>query len=138
MIDELPDLENTANYRKFIRFALNRADSIGVSYTSDLSAFRESKWWEELGESVIWHEYDERGILMLRMGIDHPVYSWLKSKRNIFDFGGLGDTDNTEFLWDLCLYKDGREIFSSVTHERQLYISAELCDPYKKHIKENK
>ena len=137
MINELPDLENTENYRKFIRFALKYADNAGFSYTSDLSAFRESEWWEELGESVIGHEYDERGILMLRMRIDHAVYHWLKSKRDIFDFEPSGE-DDTEFLWDLCLYKDGREIFSSVTHENQMYISDELCDSYKKHIKENK
>lgn len=123
MIPELPDLENTSSYRKFIRAALSCADSMGASYTSDLSAFKETEWWEILEESVISHEYDDRGTLMLRFGIDHAVYGRLKSKRNIFDFGDLtGD----EFLWDICLYKDGREIFSSVTHERELYISDEL------------
>lgn len=127
------DLENTDSYRKFMRIALKYADCIGVSYTSDFSAFKESKWWEPLGKSVIRYEYDERGTLMLHLRIDHFTYDWLKGKKNIFDFGDLRDDE--EFLWDMCLYKDGREIFSSVTHEKDLYISDELRKEY---TKENK
>lgn len=111
----LIDLENADNYRKFMRTALKYADGIGVSYTSDLSAFKESRWWELLGGSVTGHEYDEQGTLMLRLKVDHATCDWLKSKKSIFDFW---ETEDDQMLWDLCLYKDGRVIFSSITHER--------------------
>lgn len=132
MTRDMFGLENTDEYRKFLRFALKRADSVGASYTSDFSAFKESKYWENLGESVISGEYDERGVLTLRLKIDHAVYDWLREKKNLFDFG---DPFNEDILWDLCLYKDGREIFSSITHEGEAYISDELLGEY---TKENK
>lgn len=39
------DLSDPEEYRKFIRFALKYADCLGLFYTGDLSAFKESKWW---------------------------------------------------------------------------------------------
>lgn len=115
-------------YRRFIRFALKYADCLGLSYTGDLSAFKESKWWEMFAESFIRHEYDEDGDLTVYLKIDHVAVEWLKSKRDIFDFW---DTDADEnFLWDLCLYKDGEEIFTTVTHERLQYISQKLNNEY--------
>ena len=121
------DLENAAGYRRFICFALRYADCIGISYTSDFSAFKESRWWEFLGGSVIKYEYDESGKLNLFLKIDHITVEWLKGKKDIFDFW---QTDDEEFLWDLCLYKDGREFFTSITHEKLSYISEEMWQKY--------
>lgn len=59
------ELEDARSYRKFILAALKYADCIGLSYACDLSAFKESKWWEMLAGSFIRHEYDERGNLMV-------------------------------------------------------------------------
>ncbi len=131
MTADIPDLESTDGYRRFIRAALRYADSVGVCYTSDFSAFKESEWQDELGESVIGHGYDEYGGLELLLKTDYAVYNWLMSKKSVFDFGDFGDD---EFLWDLCLYRENREIFGSVTHEREYYISDELCA----YIKESK
>lgn len=126
-------LENSVDYRKFIRTALKYADSIGVSYTSDYSAFKESKWWEILGESVIRCEYDDSGTLTVYLKIDHFTYDWLRAKKDVFDFWDWDIDDN--ILWDLCLYKDGEAIVTTVTHEQLQYISQEF---YNKYIEENK
>lgn len=122
------DLQNPKNYRKFIRFALKYADCIGVSYTSDFSAFKESRWWELFGGSVVKYEYDERGILNLFLKIDHITVEWLKGKKDIFDFW---QTEDEDYLWDLCLYKDKSVFFTSITHEKLSYISEELWAKYK-------
>ena len=120
-------LQNEVNHRRFIRYALKYADCIGVSYTSDYSAFEESGWYELWGESIIAHEYDERGVLILFLKIDHSTVNWIKSKTNIFDFM---QSEDGEFLWDLCLYKDESEVFSTVTHEKMAYISEEMWQEY--------
>lgn len=115
---ERPVSENAQNQRDFLRRALKSADCIGLTYTSNISAFKESKWREVPGGSLIRYEYDEDGTLMLYFRVDHITVEWLKEKSGVFDFL---DSDNGEFLWDLCLYKDGKEVFSSVTHERRCY-----------------
>lgn len=117
------DLENTGGYRKFIRVALKCSDSIGISYTSDFSAFKESKWWQLLGGSVTRHKYDEDGSLILYLKIDYVTCEWLKAKRSIFDFW---DSEDDQQLWDLCLYREDMEILASITHEKDLWISDEL------------
>lgn len=122
-----PDLSSSEKYRKFLRFALKYADCVGLSYTGDLSAFKESKWWETFSDSFIRHEYDEYGNLTVYLKIDHVTVEWLKSKRDIFDFG---DNNDESFLWDLCFYKDGEEIFTTITHERLQYISQEFYNEY--------
>ena len=121
------DLQDPENYRRFMRFALKYADRIGLSYTSDLSAFKETRWYELLGESIIGHEYSGRGVLCLFLKIDHITVGWLKGKKDIFDFCRAEDGD---YLWDLCLYKDGSEVFSSTTHEKLAYISEEMLREY--------
>ena len=110
-----------------MRFALKYADRIGVYYTSDFSAFKESRWYELLSESIIGHEYSERGVLCLFLKIDHVTVGWLKEKKDIFDFM---QTDDGDYLWDICFYKDGSEVFSTVTHERLSYISEEMLREY--------
>lgn len=116
-------LENPEDYRRFIRGALKYADCIEVSYTSDYLAYLDSEWSKLFSDSLIRYEYDDHGNLFLYLKIDHTTVDWLKSKKDILDFR---QSDDGEFLWDLSLYKDGREIFASVTHERETYISREL------------
>lgn len=110
-----------------MRCALKYADRIGVYYTSDFSAFKGSRWYELLGESVIGHEYSERGVLCLFLKIDHVTVGWLKGKKGIFDFM---QTDDGDYLWDICFFKDGSEVFSSTTHEELAYISEEMWQEY--------
>lgn len=123
------DLEKPENYRKFIREALKYADCIGLSYSSDYSAFLGSDCYNILSESIIRHEYSDRGELVLYFKIDHTVIDWLRSKKDIYDF--LPSLDDDEYLWDLCLYKDGRMIFWSITREYQTGISDELWENIK-------
>lgn len=122
-------LENPEKFRIFVREALKYADCIGLSYSSDYSAFLESDKYKNLIGSVIRYEYSDRGELVLYFKIDHTMIEWLRSKKNIFDFRDINDD---EYLWDLCLYKDGKIIFGSITHEYQAEISYELW----KNIKE--
>lgn len=61
--------------------------------------------------------------------IDHAVVNWLKDKKNIYSFRQPDHDD--EYLWDLCLYKDSRVIFWSITHEYQAEISDELWENIK-------
>lgn len=78
-------------------------------------------------DSFIRHEYDEQGNLTVYLKVDHVTVEWLKSKRDIFDFW---DNDGDNFLWDLCLYKDGEEIFTTITHEGLQYTSQEFYNEY--------
>lgn len=125
-------LDDPENYRKFIREALKYADCIGLSYSSDYSAFLESDCYNILSESVIRHEYSDRGELVLYFKIDYTVVNWLKDKKNIYGFR-QPDYDD-EYLWDLCLYRDGRMIFWSITHEYQTEISDELYEKIKEKL----
>ncbi|MDE6726942.1 MAG: hypothetical protein K2J80_03255 [Oscillospiraceae bacterium] len=118
------ELQDFRGYRKVMLAALKYTDRIGLSYTCDMSAFKESKWWEMFAGSFIRHEYDERGNLTVYFKVDHVTVEWLRSKRSIFDFWDRGDDD--DLLWDLCLYREDREILSSITHEMMLEISEEL------------
>lgn len=86
MMRDIFGLENTDEYRKFLRFVLKYADCAEVSYTSDFSAFKESEYWEKFGESVISREYDERGTLTLHLKMDRAVYDWLREKKEHFRF----------------------------------------------------
>lgn len=125
-------LENPEKYRIFVREALKYADCIGLSYTSDYSAFLESAWSGLFSESIIRHEYNDHGVLYLYLKIDHATVNWLKDKKDIYDFR-QPDYDD-EYLWDLCIYKDGRMIFWSITHEYQTEISDELYEKIKEKL----
>ena len=57
----------------------------------------------------------------------------MRAKKDMFDFWDWDIDDN--ILWDLCLYKDGEAIVTTVTHEQLQYISQEF---YNKYIEENK
>ncbi len=125
------DLSTPEKYRKFLKLALNRADCIALSYTSDLSAFKESEWWEMFEKSFLKSEYDSEGNLTVYLKTDHSTVEWLKSKHDIFDF--LDEDKDGQYLWDLCFIKNGAEFFATVSHERQQYIDEKFYSEYNQH-----
>lgn len=125
----LSEFGTVLEYRSFIGWALNYADMISLSYSSDYSAFCESEKRSFLKESVIRYEYDDRGVLLLYLKIDHITNGLLKAKRSLCDRSWTEDGD---FLEDLCLFRNGETVLDTISHERQIYISTEMPEEYNK------
>ncbi len=124
------DLSTPEKYWRFLKFALNCADCIALTYTSNLSEFKESGWWEMFEDCFLKSEYDGDGRLTVYIKINHNIFEWLKSKRGIFDF--LDRDEDGQYLWDLCFIKDGEEFFATVSHERQQYIDEKFYEEIKR------
>lgn len=121
------DFRTVQEYKSFIGWALNYADMIGLSYSSDYSAFEESEKQSFLKDSVIRYEYDDRGVLLLYLKIDHITNGLLKAKRNLCDWHWTEDDD---FLEDLRLFRSGETVLDTISHEGQIDISAEMLKEY--------
>lgn len=121
------DFKTVREYRNFIGLALNYADMIGLSYSSDYSAFEESEKQSFLKDSVIRYEYDDRGVLLLYLKIDHITNGLLKAKRNLCDWHWTEDDD---FLEDLRLFRSGETVLDTISHEGQIDISTEMLKEY--------
>ncbi|MCM1307839.1 MAG: hypothetical protein NC223_04490 [Butyrivibrio sp.] len=136
---EYNELENTNEYRSFMKWMPKYADGICLSLTGlEYSEFGESKWGF-LKDSVTGYEYTvespvTRGpeVLLLYMKTDNVTSRFLRSRENIYDFmDPMIIKRDYIYLYDLCLVRGGKLELCSCSHERFCYISRAMLNAYK-------
>lgn len=122
-------LTNTTNYYKFLKVALNYADTICLTFNGRYKEFIELDR-NSLAESLKGHKITNQTavtigptVCLLYFRIDSNMRKWLDRKRHIYDF-----YSDEEWLEDLCLLKDEQVIFASCTHEEFCYVDKKLAD----------
>ena len=122
-------LTNTTNYYKFLKVALNYADTICLTFCGGYKDFIELDR-NSLAESLKGHKITNQTpvtigptVCLLYFRINSTMREWLNRRRQIYDF-----YPDEEWLEDLCLLKDEQVIFASCTHEEFCYIDIKLAE----------
>lgn len=140
--ESIDEVENEHGYQKFLKFALEYADSFCLSLyineeLKDLEDFHKTKWGY-LFYSVLDYEFTCESpvtigseVMIIYFKIDHITTKFLKDKKTIYDFRDcLQNKCNYNWLWDLAFLKENKIFFISCTHEQFCSIDGNVLKRY--------